>query len=80
MRCLAIVVGRGREGTGSIETSVGRRRGGTMSVERSVVRAASGLGLRALTENAPEQIGHVLGAGLLQDAGTVTFDRPRAQI
>jgi len=34
IKCLANMVGRGREGTGSIGVSVGRRCGGTMAAER----------------------------------------------
>src|SRR3954463_12722539 len=38
------------------------------------------LSRRALAEDAAQQICHILGAGLLQDAGTVALDRPRAQM
>ncbi|MBB4381209.1 hypothetical protein GGD61_005890 [Bradyrhizobium sp. SBR1B] len=34
IKCLANMVGRGREGTGSIGVSVGRRGGGTKAAER----------------------------------------------
>ncbi|KRQ01979.1 hypothetical protein AOQ71_35860 [Bradyrhizobium manausense] len=34
IKCHAKMVGRGREGTGSIGVSVGHRRGGTMAAER----------------------------------------------
>src|SRR3954454_12776554 len=37
-------------------------------------------GGRTLAEDAAEQIGHVAGAGLLQDACAVAFDRPRTQM
>ncbi|BBO03247.1 hypothetical protein BwSH20_45390 [Bradyrhizobium ottawaense] len=37
IKCLANMVGRGREGTGSIGVSVGRRGGGTKAAERNVV-------------------------------------------
>ncbi|MBB4370806.1 hypothetical protein GGD63_003601 [Bradyrhizobium sp. cir1] len=37
IKCLANMVGRGSEGTGSIGVSVGRRCGGTMATERIIV-------------------------------------------
>src|SRR6187401_1013722 len=37
IKCLANMVGRGREGTGSIGVSVGRRDGGTKAAERVAV-------------------------------------------
>src|SRR5438270_8682096 len=75
------MVGRGREGTGSIEVSVGRRRGG--SGARNGSSAATEpliLSGRPLPEDAAKQIGDVLGARLPQNAGAIALDRACAQM